>query len=104
MTSKLLRIGPRHCQEPGPARGSKDPDASACAPGDVLGADASKWGDVWVNLIFRLHSGPQGSLPLSQIEKEATPSRVSAWQGVRGSNPPVPLVGWPEMFHDLRDN
>ena len=50
-----------------------------CAPEDVLGADASKWGDVWVDLIFRLHSGPQGSLPLPQLDKEAAPSPVSAW-------------------------
>lgn len=89
MASKLLRMGSCHCQWPGPAHGSKDPDASACAPGDILGADASKRGDVWVNLSFRLHSGAQGSLPPSHLEKEAAPSAVCAWERLRGSNPPV---------------
>lgn len=98
MASKLLRMGSCHCQWPGPAHGSKDPDASACAPGDILGADASKRGDVWVNLSFRLHSGAQGSLPPSHLEKEAAPSAVCAWERLRGSNPPVL-----ETFYDSWD-
>lgn len=58
--------------------GERGRNASVHRPGGILGAAASKWGDVWASLV-RLHSGPQGSLPLSQLEKEAALSPVSAW-------------------------
>lgn len=71
--------------------GAKGSNASVCPPGGILGAEASKWGDVWVTVIFRLYSGPRGRLPLSQLEKEAAPRSVSTWH--KGSKPTYPGGG-----------